>query len=184
LLNSFQSAVYIRCHSTQTTFLSVHDHRIKAMSLQQVTYLTLLDLSAAFDTIDHSILLERLSAWFGFTSTALSWISTCLSFPSMSTLKTPGLLFLNFSMVFLKDLLSDLFSSSYATPLSTVISNSSANHHLHADDTHLFVTFSADDFAYTISHLEHTIPNVYNWMLNNSTSIWAKTQEEDQLAYI
>ena len=71
LLSSFQSA-YTKCYSTETTLLSVHDHLIKAMSLQQVTSLTLLDLSAAFDTTDHSTLLERLSAWFGITSTALS----------------------------------------------------------------------------------------------------------------
>ena len=63
LLNPFQSA-YTKGHSTETTLLSVHDHIIKAMSLQQVTCLTLLDLSAAFATIDHSILLERLSSWF------------------------------------------------------------------------------------------------------------------------
>ena len=66
LINSFQSA-YIKHHSTETTLLSVHDHIIQAMSHQQVTCLTLLDLPAAFDTIDHSILLERLSSWFGIT---------------------------------------------------------------------------------------------------------------------
>ena len=54
LLNSFQSA-YVKSHSTETTLLSVHDYIIRAMSLQQITCLCLLDLSAAFDTIDHSI---------------------------------------------------------------------------------------------------------------------------------
>ena len=48
LLNSFQSA-YIKSHSSETVLLSVHDHIMNAMSLQKVTCLTLLDLSAAFD---------------------------------------------------------------------------------------------------------------------------------------
>jgi hypothetical protein len=40
------------------TILSVHDHLIKALILQQVTCFTLLDLSAAFHTSDHFILIE------------------------------------------------------------------------------------------------------------------------------
>jgi len=48
------------------------------MSHQKVSCLTLLYIPAAFDTIDHSILLERLSSWFDICSTALSWIKSCL----------------------------------------------------------------------------------------------------------
>ena len=147
LLNPFQSA-YIKCHSTQTTLLSVHDHLIKAMSLQQVTCLTLLDLSAAFDTLDHSILLERHS-WFGITSTALSWIKSYLLNRSyyVNIENTKSSLFQLLYGVPQGYVLGHLLFILYTTPLSTVISNSSANHHLDADDTQLFFSFSAADFA-------------------------------------
>jgi len=64
LFNQLQSA-YRKFHSTETVLLSLHDHLIHAVGQQHVTCLCLLDLSAAFDTIDHAILLERLSQWFG-----------------------------------------------------------------------------------------------------------------------
>ena len=50
LLNPFQSA-YVKFHSTETALLSLHDHIIKSMSLQRITGLCLLDLSAAFDIL-------------------------------------------------------------------------------------------------------------------------------------
>ena len=43
------------------------------------TALLLLDLSAAFDAIDHNILLHRVQYWFGFSSTALNLLSLFLS---------------------------------------------------------------------------------------------------------
>jgi len=64
LLNKFQY-VYTKHHSNESTRFAVYDHIIKAMS-HQVTALCLLDLSAAFDTIDHSIIPHRLSTWFVF----------------------------------------------------------------------------------------------------------------------
>ena len=57
LSNQVQSA-YIRFHSTETALLKIHNDIICNMDNGRVTALTLLHLSAAFDTINHSTLLE------------------------------------------------------------------------------------------------------------------------------
>ena len=66
-------------HSTETTLLSIHKDLILVMDRGEVTSLILLDLSAAFDTVDHSILLHRLQNWFGLHGTSLKWFSSYLT---------------------------------------------------------------------------------------------------------
>ena len=78
LLNPFQYA-YTKFYSTETTLLSLHDHLSNAISMQQVSCLCFIDLSAAFDTLDHSILLHRLFTWFGISSVSLQWFTSYLS---------------------------------------------------------------------------------------------------------
>ena len=65
-----QSA-YRAGHSTETALLKVHNDILLAMDRQHVTLLVLLDLSAAFDTVDHRVLLRRLKVTYGITGTAL-----------------------------------------------------------------------------------------------------------------
>ena len=78
LLNPHQSA-YCKHYSTETALLYIHDHLISAIGSQKVSCLCLLDLSAAFDTIDHDILITRLSSWFGIHGSVLSWFKSYLS---------------------------------------------------------------------------------------------------------
>ena len=67
----FQSA-YKKLHSTETTFFRVQNDILRAIDSRRSVLFVLLDLSAAFDTVDHSILLQRLSHRFGIKSKALS----------------------------------------------------------------------------------------------------------------
>ena len=74
--NQYQSA-YTKFHTTDTALLKILNDILASMDAGKVTALTLLDLSAAFDTMDRTILLRRLDLWFGVTerhSTGLNCI--------------------------------------------------------------------------------------------------------------
>ena len=71
-----QSA-YRPCHSTETALVRVSNDILTAMDKKQGTMLVLLDLSAAFDTIDHVLMLDRLSH-IGVRGTAHKWFSSYL----------------------------------------------------------------------------------------------------------
>ena len=78
-LSNVSQSAYKQFHSTETALLKVHNDINFNIDNGKVTALTLLDLSAAFDTIDHNILITRLSTWYGISGTALSWFTSYLT---------------------------------------------------------------------------------------------------------
>jgi hypothetical protein len=78
LLPKTQSA-YREHHSTETALVRVHNDIVRAIDQGDVCALVLLDLSAAFDTVDHSILLDVLQSRFGVVDSSLSWFESYLS---------------------------------------------------------------------------------------------------------
>ena len=70
LHDPFQS-VYKVGHSTETALMRVHNDVAMALDRREIAVLVLLDLSAAFDTLDHAILIERMSTLLGVDAVAL-----------------------------------------------------------------------------------------------------------------
>ena len=147
--------------------------------MQQVSYLCLLDLSAAFNTLDHSILLHRLPTWFGIACVSLQWFTSYMS----SRTSTVGIpphsspsSHLN-CRVPQGSVLSPVLFNLYITPLSSLISASSISHLLYADDTQLFVFFVHKNFSSAINNLQSTITLISSWMSSNYLTLsTSKTQ--------
>jgi len=77
LLPELQSA-YRAKHSTETAVLKVLSDILQALDTGDLAALTLLDLSAAFDTVDHATLLHRLDVSYGVRDCALKWFTSYL----------------------------------------------------------------------------------------------------------
>ena len=72
LLAIFQSA-YRQIHSSETDLFSVLDSLLGSADERLVSLVALLDLRAAFDTLDHPILLKQLETTFGVRGIVLDW---------------------------------------------------------------------------------------------------------------
>ena len=88
VMSKLQSA-YRKFHFSEKALLYVQNDILASFDAGHFTALLLLDLSAAFDTIDHSILTHRLQPWFGISSTALNLLSSFLSDRSQTVI-TPA----------------------------------------------------------------------------------------------
>ena len=78
-LNEIYQSAYMPHHSMETALIKVQNDILRAIDNNSCVILVLLDLSAEFDTVDHSILLHRLSHRFGIVDSTLEWFRSYLS---------------------------------------------------------------------------------------------------------
>ena len=171
--NVFQSA-YKSGHSTETALLNIKNDVHIALSKGMPTALVLLDLSAAFDTIDHGILLDRLSSWFGFSSTVLNWFSSYLSnrFQSVKVGNiTSDQLPLSHGVP-QGSVLGPILFSLYTTPLAKLISaHKIINYHFYADDTQLYIQLTPQNFKSVFPILQNCLRDLQSWMYANKLKL-------------
>ena len=129
LLPSLQSA-YRQHHSTETALLKVKNDILMNMENQKVTLLVLLDLSAAFDTVDHRILLDRLQFDCGISGSALNLIESYLS-NRTQRIYIDGVLPTNFNLKFRQgNCLGLLLFSLHASKFFKIVESHLPNPHV------------------------------------------------------
>ena len=175
LCEVFQSA-YRAHHSTETALLRVYNDIAMSIDNQKSVVLVLLDLSAAFDTVDHSLLLARLSTRFGICDQALDWFRSYLSD------RTQYVRIQDVSSevhalpygVPQGSVLGPLLYSLYTSPLGDIARSHGLSYHFYADDTQLYLSFetsSPEDLSTCTSALEDCVKDIDLWMLNNKLKL-------------
>jgi hypothetical protein len=168
-INSHFQSAYKKHHSTETALLRVQNDLLMAVDRSGGAILILLDLSAAFDTIDHRVMLDTLHSTVGVTGTALKWFSSYLSNRYQSvkigeTISTKRPLLFGVPQ---GSVLGPQLFSIYTLPLQTTIQDCGMSFHLYADDTQLYIAFNPRSEASSndVTSIIHNTTNVINnWM--------------------
>ena len=176
LVSEYQSA-YRRGHSTETALLKIIDDIHSAMESRSGVVLLALDISAAFDTINHEILLKRLECDFGITSVALDWIRSYISdrecYVAVSSNVSDS--WKCVSSISQRSVLGPLFFPLYVAPIAQIFGECGIKFHQYADDTQLYTGVNSAD----ISNFEalRNCRMATNWFLANDLQLNADKTE-------
>ena len=166
LYSPVQSA-YRKRHSTETALLKVQSDNLTALDSGSGAALLMLDLSAAFDTINHGILLSRLNSLYGISGDALDWLKSYLSSrvqrviigDTVSECKD-----LNFGVP-QGSVLGPMISCMYTKPITDIIAGHGLSPHCYADDTQLYIAIEHSANLHSkLLRMERCVADIRNWM--------------------
>ena len=167
----FQSS-YRQNHSTETALVKVTNDIVTKMNTQEVTLLVMLDLSAAFDTVNHSILLTSLNEELGICGAALAWLKSYLANRGQRV-SVDGSLSERFSLdcgVPQGSCLGALLFVIYASKLFKVVGDQLPHAHCYADDTQIYLSFkpnSSTSQEVAVRVMERCIEKIRRWLIQD-----------------
>ena len=168
-LHARMQSAYRSFHSVETALLKVQNDILRALDKHQEALLLLLDFSAAFDTIDHNQLLNRLTSRYGVKGKVLQWISSYLNGRTQSVaignvLSDPVDLNCGVPQGSVADpLIFTLFSA----PLQDIIESHGLQSVVYADDTQIYFTFPPKDRLLAVQKIESCVADIRSWCQRN-----------------
>ena len=170
LSNKYQSA-YKANHSTETALLRVLNDIICLQPNKHPIMLVLLDLSAAFDTVDKHILFERLYSYFGIRGTALRWFQSYMSDRTMSVAienQFSKSIPVRFGVP-QGSVLGPILFTMYTTPLCDIILDCGFDFHIYADDIQIYLPLNKQNTSLEL--LEDCLERIKLWMAANKLKL-------------
>ena len=143
-----------KLHSTETSLIQTTDTLLSAIDEKKVTAIVLLDMSKAFDTISHGILLNKLLN-VGISPSSIAWFTSYLSDRRQ--------------VVCINSELSDPLPVVSGVPQGSILPLAplSCFTESYIDDTKLYISFPVHDWAKSVTDLNADLLNIRNWCFNN-----------------
>ena len=173
-----QSA-YRAHHSTETAILKVTSDILSALDSGDLALLTLLDLSAAFDTVDHVILLQRLKTSYGISGPVLGWLTCYLSNRTQfvqrgSSQSKPSAVICGVPR---GSVLRPILFLLYTIDLARLAATHGLHVHLYADDTQVYGSCHTDGVAPLQDVVSTCVGDMSTWMRSNRLQLNTKKTE-------
>ena len=171
LLDPYQSG-YRKHHSTEIAVLNITNDILSMKDSHQATALVSIDLSAAFDLVDHDVLVKGLDNYFGFSATVLDWFKSFLSDRSQCVILGNARSKSSFVLqgVPQGSVLGARLDTLYVRHMSEMCKRHDIHYHSYADDTQLYVHYDRNcgiSMRDAITKQEYCITEIGQWMTHN-----------------
>ena len=161
----FQSA-YRQFHSTETAVNKLVNDLLLAADQGQVSALCLLDLTAAFDTVDHSLLLTRLQKCFGVEGSCLEWFSSYLSGRSYCVVVDGVSSKVTYIICSVPQgsVLGPVLFILYVADLADIVVEHNVSLHVYADDNQLYIHCQPEYAQSAVLSIQQCVSVIEHWM--------------------
>ena len=163
-------------HSTETALACVHNDFSRALDNQKPVLLEMLDLSAAFDTVDRKILLQRVANEFCIVGTAQQWISSYLdnrSFRVTVDGAHPEDILLQHGLL-QGSVIGPLGFVFYTHTVGRIIRHHQLMYHIYADDIQIYLPVDPalpGDVVCGMFKISRCVEDINSWMIRNKLKL-------------